>query len=64
MSYGYAVARHHAESEIGEHRPCPRDLRRSSRTHWPACRVRSYVLLELVAAALLILGLVWLLARS
>ncbi len=64
MAYGYAVARHHAESEAGEHRPCPRDLRRSSRTHWPAWRVLSYVLLELVAAALVILGLVWLLAQS
>ncbi|MCH8342720.1 MAG: hypothetical protein IH983_01905 [Planctomycetes bacterium] len=58
------MARQHAESEAGEHRPSPRDLRRSSRTHWPAWRVLSYVLLELVAAALVILGLVWLLAQS
>ncbi len=58
------MARHHTESEAGEHRPSPRDLRRSSRTHWPAWRVLSYVLLELVAAALVILGLVWLLTQS
>jgi len=64
MGYGYAVARHHVESEAGEHHPSPRDLRRSSPTHWPALRVLSYVLLELVAAALVILGLVWLLAHS
>ncbi len=51
------MARHHTESEAGERRPSPRDLRRSSRTHWPAWRVLSYVLLELVAVARVILGL-------
>ncbi len=64
VGYGYAVARHHAESEAGDHRPSPRDLRRSSPTHWPAWRVLSYVLLELVAVALVILGLFWLLTHS
>ena len=64
VGYGYAVARNHAESEAGEHRPSPRDLRRSSPTHWPAWRVLSYVLLELVAVALVILGLFWLLTHS
>ncbi len=64
VGYGYAVARHHAESEAGDHRPSSRDLRRSSPTHWPAWRVLSYVLLELVAVALVILGLFWLLTHS
>jgi hypothetical protein len=39
-------------------------MRRASRTWWPLPRVLLYVAVQVAAAALLVLGLIWLLARS
>ncbi|MHC4108461.1 MAG: hypothetical protein ACYSTY_10295 [Planctomycetota bacterium] len=52
------------EAEAGRHRPAPRQLRRSSRTHWPLWRAGVWVVLELVVVALAVLLVVWLFARS
>ena len=64
MPYSSTVKPPDADLGAPRHRPAPGALRRASRTRWPPSGVLLYVAVELAAAALLVLGLIWLLARS
>ena len=52
-----------SEDDVRQHRPAPRELRRSARTAWPPSKVAAWMALQVGVVIALILAAWWFLGR-